>query len=298
MSIAAIDLNLLLVLHTVLAERSVATAAERLHVTPSAISNALARLRAVLGDPLVTRKGRGIVPTPRALELAPVLARVLAELDDAITAAPFDPASCARTFTLALADAGQVTWLPRIAARMAAAMPRARLRAIGIDSLVSLGDLGSSEIDLHIGLRARGPGMRVEPLLEERTVLVARRGHPALRGRLSLRALGALRHVAVELVPGKGFRDVIAAAYARAGVPREVALTVPAFTAAAAVAAATDLVATLPSSLVAAHRELRPVAGPVPAHTVEMALCWHDRTHADPPAVAFRALVRAAVLAG
>src|SRR6266446_3989728 len=79
-SIASIDLNLMLVLHTVLAERNVARAAERLHVTPSAVSNALARLRDVLGDPLVTRKGRGIVPTPRATELAPAIARAIHEL--------------------------------------------------------------------------------------------------------------------------------------------------------------------------------------------------------------------------
>jgi DNA-binding transcriptional LysR family regulator len=70
-SLASLDLNLLLVLDTVLAERSVARAARRLHVTPSAVSNALARLRAALDDPLISRSGRGIVPTPRAAALAP-----------------------------------------------------------------------------------------------------------------------------------------------------------------------------------------------------------------------------------
>src|SRR5882672_2180768 len=93
-SIAAIDLNLMLVLHTVLAERNVARAAERLHVTPSAVSNALARLRHALGDPLVTRKGRGIVPTPRASELAPAIARAVQELEQALFRAPFEPARC------------------------------------------------------------------------------------------------------------------------------------------------------------------------------------------------------------
>src|SRR5258706_9253119 len=98
----------MLVLHTVLAERNVARAARRLHVTPSAVSNALARLRVALGDPLVTRKGRGIVPTPRAAELAPALARAMAELERAIAEVPFEAASSARSFTLAMADAGQV----------------------------------------------------------------------------------------------------------------------------------------------------------------------------------------------
>ncbi|RKH30408.1 LysR family transcriptional regulator [Corallococcus sp. CA041A] len=298
-STAALDLNLLLVLHTVLTERSVVRAAERLHVTPSAISNSLARLRSALGDPLVTRKGRGIVPTPRALALAPAIARGLRELESGLQEAPFEPARCTRTFTLAVADAGQVTWGPRIAARMAGEMPNARLAVVGIASLVALGDLTSSQVDLHIGLAGRGAGLHVEPLLDERTVLVARDDHPGLAKRLSARALGALRHVGVEMVPGKGFRDLVGAAYARAGIRREVAMTVPSFLTAAAIAAATDLVATLPESLVAAQGTrlgVRCVNAPVPAHTVKMALCWHDRTHADPAARYFRQLVRRAVL--
>ncbi|RKG68229.1 LysR family transcriptional regulator [Corallococcus sp. CA054B] len=299
-SIAALDLNLLLVLHTVLTERSVVRAAERLHVTPSAISNSLARLRSVLGDPLVTRKGRGIVPTPRALALAPAIARGLRELESGLHEAPFEPARCTRTFTLAVADAGQVTWGPRIAARMAEEMPHARLSVVGIASLVALGDLTSSQVDLHIGLAGRGAGLHVEPLLDERTVLVAREDHPALAKRLSPRALSALRHVGVEMVPGKGFRDLVGAAYARAGIRREVAMTVPSFLTAAAMVASTDLVATLPESLVAAQGArlgVRGVNAQIPAHTVKLALCWHDRTHADPAARYFRQLVRRAVLA-
>ena len=138
MSLSSLDLNLLLVLDTVLRERSVAKAAQRLHVTPSAVSNSLAKLRAALGDPLVTRRGRGIVPTPRAAELAPALKRALTELDNALAQGPFDAASCSRTFTLALADALQIAWLPGIASALSKRMPQAQLRVIGIDSLLSL----------------------------------------------------------------------------------------------------------------------------------------------------------------
>src|SRR5581483_10397968 len=222
-----LDLNLLLVLDTVLSERSVARAARRLHVTPSAISNALARLRAALGDPLVTRQGRGIVATPRAAELAPALARVMNELERAIAHRPFDAATCTRTFTLAMADAGQVARLPGIASAMARQMPQARLRVVGIDSLLSLGDLGSTEVDLHVGVRATGPGIHAQPLLDEPTVLVARKDHPEHGRRLSRVRLGALRHVAVEMAPGRGIRDPITAAYARARIDRAVAVAVP-----------------------------------------------------------------------
>jgi DNA-binding transcriptional LysR family regulator len=298
MSLASLDLNLLLVLHTVLAERSVARAAERLHVTSSAISNSLARLRAALGDPLVTRKGRGIVATPRAMELAPALARALAELEVAIKSGPFDGASCTRTFTLAVADAGQLAFSARIAALMAKETPFARLRVVGIDSMIALGDLASSEVDLHIGVAASGPGIHVERLFDEQMSLVARTDHSAAGKRLSARELAALRHVGVELVPGKSYRSAVAGAFARAGVERRVAMSVPSFTAAAVIVAGSDLVTALPGSLLAVLGSplgLRTLTIPVPLPAVAMALCWHERTHRDPALRAFRDLVRRAL---
>jgi DNA-binding transcriptional LysR family regulator len=297
-SITSIDLNLMLVLHTVLAERNVARAAERLHVTPSAVSNALARLRGAMGDPLVTRKGRGIVPTPRAIELAPAIARAIRELELALAAAPFDAASCTRTFTVAVADVGQVVWVPRLATAMRRELPLAHLQVVGIDALVSLGDLTSSEIDLHLGVPGKGPGLHVEPLLDEPSVLVARRDHPAFGRKLSRPALAELRHVRVEMVPGKNFRDPYAATYARATLPRHIVMTVPSFSAAAEVVAVSDLVTMLPSSLLAARGTslgLRPLVTSLPPHTTKFAMSWHERTHTDPAARAFRTLVRSIV---
>ncbi|TMA12895.1 MAG: LysR family transcriptional regulator, partial [Deltaproteobacteria bacterium] len=294
------DLNLMLMLHVVLLEQNVARAAGRLHVTPSAVSNALARLRDALGDPLVTRKGRGIVPTPRAIELAPILARTLHDLEAALVTAPFDAARCTRTFTVAVADVGQVAWIPRLAVSMRRELPLAHLRVVGIDSLVSLGDLGSSDIDLHLGIRSKGPGLHVEPLLEDRSLLVARRDHPAAAaGKLSRRALADLRHVRVDMVPGKRFGDPFAATFAQANIPREIVMTMPSFSTAAEVVAVSDLVTMLPSSLFAAKAAslgLRALATPLPAHTTKFAMSWHERTHADTAARAFRALVRRVVV--
>jgi DNA-binding transcriptional LysR family regulator len=298
-SIPAIDLNLVRVLHVVLVEGNVARAAERLHVTPPAVSNALARLRAVLGDPLVTRKGRGIVPTPRALALAPILSRTMSDLEAAFDNAPFDAATCVRSFTLATADVGQVAWVPRISAAMQRELPLAHLRVIGIDSLISLGDLGSPEIDLHVGVPATGRDLHVEPLLDEPSVLVARHGHPSARKKLSRHATGSLRHVRVDMVPSKRFHDPFEKTFARAGVKREIAMTVPSFSAAAEVVAATDLVTMLPGSLLAAKGSslgLRPLVTPLAAHSIRLAMSWHTRTHGDPAAQAFRSLVRRAIL--
>jgi len=194
--------------------------------------------------------------------------------------------------------AGQVTWLPSIASSLSKQMPTARLRVVGVDSLVSLGDLGSTEVDLHFGVRATGPGIHAETLFDERTILVARKNHPECLRRLSRTRLGLLRHVGVEMAPGRGFKDPIAAAYARARTHRTVAVTVPTFVAAAAVAAATELVATLPTSLFAAEGPrlgLVAVKAPVPAYAATMSLSWHERTHTDPAMSEFRALVRRAV---
>lgn len=298
MSISELDLNLLAVLHTVLVERNVARAAARLHVTPSAVSNSLARLRDLLGDPLLTRQGRGLVPTPRALELEPVLSRALNELERAVRGATFDAASCNRVFTLAAADVVQLAWVPRLASAMASALPNAGLRVVGIDALVSLGDLASPEIDVHVGVAGKGPGLHAETLREEPSLLVARRGHPAAARKLTARALGELRHVRVEMVPGKGFKDPFAAAFARAGVQRTVALSVPTFSAAAEVVARTDYVTMIPAPLFAARATplgLRELRVALPTHVTRFSLSWHERTHEDPAARAFRELVRKAV---
>jgi DNA-binding transcriptional LysR family regulator len=293
MSLEMLDLNLLVMLDTVLAERSVARAARRLHVTPSAVSNALARLREALDDPLFTRSGRGIVPTPRALALAPSLARALLDLDQAIHGDGFDLATTDREFTLAIADVGQVVKLPRVVAALAAAMPRARLRVLSIDTLLALGGLAGTEVDVLIGVGEKGPGIHMLPIAEEQIVLVARAGHPRVGSRVTKAQLAALRHVEVQIAPGRGSRP-LAASYASLGITRDIAVVVPIYTAAAAVVAGTDFVASLPASLLdvlGPRLGLRRIATPLPPVKTGINLVWHERTQHDPALRAFRDLI-------
>lgn len=296
-NLSRFDLNLLLVLDAVLTEGGVAKAARRLHVTPSAVSNALARLRLMLGDQLLTRKGRGIVPTPRALELGPILAKGLRDLHDAVRAGGFSPATTTRRFTIALSDVGQAALLPRIVALFLKEMPRARLRAVGIDSLVLLGGLAGPEVDVVIGPEPADGDIHAERLFEQNAVLICREGHPALSKGSDPGSTAGLRHVAIDMAPGQVLRDLAGAAYARAGVVRDVVMTVPTFSAAAAVVSATDLVATVPASLfgvVGPLLRLRTLSAPIPPLPIVTNLCWHERTHADPAAAAFRELVQRA----
>jgi DNA-binding transcriptional LysR family regulator len=296
--LSQLDLNLLVVLETVLAERSVARAARRLHVTPSAISNSLARLRQALGDPLVTRSGRGIVPTPRAATLLPPLTQALREIDRAVHGDAFDPASATGQFTLAMADAGQIVQTARLASDFARLMPRAKLRVVGIDTLLSTGGLGGTEVDVAIAaLQDRAPGVHLRPLYEEHSVLVARRGHSLAGGPVSRRELGALRHVEVHVAPGRGYRE-LASAYARLAIPRDVALVVPSFVAAAAIVGDTDFVATLPASLVERFGDafgIRVLTPSAPRVSIAIHLAWHERTEHDGAMRAFRELVATSV---
>jgi len=292
-SLSGLDLNLLLVLQTVLAERSVVRAARRLHVTPSAVSNALARLRAALDDPLLVRSGRGVVPTPRAAALAPALERALRDLDQAVRGQTFDPATTDRQLTLALADVIQVVKLPAIVRALGTRMPRARLRVLSIDALVASGGLGGTAVDVLVGAGEKGPGVHAQPLYDEQIVLVARARHPAIRRRVTKAQLAVLRHVDVQVSPGLGNQS-LAAAYAAAGIRRDVAFLLPTYTAAAAVVAGTDLVASLPSSLVdvlGPRLALRRIATPLAPIATTINLLWHERTHGDPALRAFRDLI-------
>lgn len=302
MNIAALDLNLLLVLHTVLAERSAAAAARKLHVTPSAVSNSLARLRALLGDPLVVRSGRGLVPTPRALELAPHLRAAVRELERVVAGTErFDPATTTRTFSLALSDAHQICDLPQVARAFAAGMPRARLRVVSVDHFEAAGGLAGGEIDAALAPASEPqPGHHGHHLYEEAGVLLARRDHPAARRPVTREVWAGLRHVDIHLALGRGgIGNRAARAWLAAGkLALDVAVTVPSFVAAAVVAANTDYVVGLPRRLAAALATVAPltelaVAGPPMAFSIE--LVWHERTHHDAGARAFRELVIAAL---
>lgn len=298
MSLSSIDLNLLLVLDTVLTERSVVRAAARLHVTPSAVSNALARLRVLLGDQLVVRRGRGIVPTPRAASLAPSLKRALRDLESAVQTDAFDPLTTTRQFTLAIADAGQISNVPQLVKLIGKELPHARLRTVGIDTYISSGGLAGTEIDVAlIALVDTVPGLHAMPVYTEKSVLTARQGNRAVGSKISREQLARLKHVEIQVAPGRGHQE-LAHAYARLRIERNIAVIVPNFIAAAAIVAETDLVATLPAGLVDLLGErlgLRRIAGPAPAIATQIKLVWHERTNDDPAMRAIREVVVRAV---
>lgn len=299
-NLSALDLNLLLVLHAMLEERSVAKTARRLHVTPPAISNALSRLRDALGDPLFVRSGRGLAPTPRALELAPRLAHAMSELNLVVERAASDPAATTRELTIAMSDADQIAALPSLAAAFSRAMPRARLRVISIDALISGGGLEAGAADCAMGpVESVGANHSLH-LFDEEGVLFARRGHALFKKKFTPELFGALRHVDIQLALGRGgvgnrsARD----AFASAGFQRDIAMTVPSFAAAAMVVGSTDLIGGLPRRVakqLGAAAGLREVKVPMPPLVFRMHVMWHARTDADPVAKRFREVIARAL---
>lgn len=301
MKLSSVDLNLLLVLHTVLEERSVTRAATRLHVTPPAVSNALARLRELLADPLLVRSGRGLVPTPRALELLPALREATAALGRVLEGERFDPATSTRAFALACSDADHLCVVPQVARLFAERLPRAQLRALGIDHLEASGGLEQGDTDVAIApAMPLGPGLHAQPLYRDDAVLVLRGDHPLARGRLTRARFNALGHVDLWLALGKaGVGNRYASAYLREhGLERRIAMVAPSFTAAAAIVAQTDLAAGMPRRVAERFRAmmgLRLLELPAPPMVFQMQLVWHERTHVDAGGRSFRALIREAL---
>jgi DNA-binding transcriptional LysR family regulator len=302
-NLSDVDLNLFAVLSAVLAERSVTRAAKRLHVTPSAVSNSLARLRDLLGDPLVVRSGNGLSPTPRAGELAPVLAGALEQIQGILDSKRgFVPAETTRVFTLAAADGNQVCDVPRVVEAVAIELPRAKLRIVSSDYLASSDGLATGEIDAAFGIGGMplAAGVRSRRLYDEVGALVVRRDHPTVRDQMTPELFNASKHIDVQLVLGRtGVGHEIAdRAWRSRGLSREVALAVPHFVAAAMAAACTDYVAALPSRVA---RVLCPPLGLRIAQptfempTASVTLLWHARTEVDAGAAFFRDLVARAV---
>lgn len=244
MHLWGLDLNLLVVLDVLLQERSVTRAAARLGRTQSAVSHALERLREALGDELLVRDGRRMVPTARALGLAGSLPRALDLLAQGLSApAPFAPGPSDRVFRLAAPDffAGV---LPELLAAIAPVAPRVRVELVAAGK-GALRDVADGRTD---GLIApphfSAEGLRSTPLGASRWAVFGRRDHPAFR-RWSAEAWQSAPHLQVRTMEG-GPGPVDQAA-ARAGLVRTVGAWIPSFAMAPAILARTDLLFTAPA---------------------------------------------------
>jgi DNA-binding transcriptional LysR family regulator len=288
MHLASLDLNLIVALDALLSERSVTRAAERIGITQSAMSHALARLRVVTDDELLVRGSGGMVPTPRALALAPPIRRALDEVHGALRSpAAFDPKTARLRVRVATSDYSELILLPRLMRRLEREAPLVELRILAhIDDAPGL--LSSGEVDLVIApLRHRdnAPGVFAQKLFEESFVCVVRKGHPLADRKLTLTRYTSAAHALIA--PSGQAGSFVDDALAKLGTSRRVALTVPHFLVAPHVVATTDLILTLAARV--ASLLSRPlglvVLEPPPElrlHGFVISALWHERTHGDP----------------
>jgi DNA-binding transcriptional LysR family regulator len=284
MDIAKVDLNLLVVLDALLEQRGVTRAAEQLGLSQPATSAALARLRRLLGDPLFVKAGQEMRPTPRAIELAAPVRRVLGMVrEEILQTAGFDPATSDKTFQLIAPDIAEVILLPRLLARLRERAPGVRIRAQSMPRHAAAQALASGAADLALGYfpDLRRNEFYQQRLFKHRYRCVVRRDHPGFGARMTLRQYLDAPHAVVW---PEGREHLFETYMQSRKLERRVVLELSHFTSLLTLIPSSDLIATVPEDLASffeAHADIRVLDLPLRAPEVEVHQFWHQRLHRD-----------------
>jgi DNA-binding transcriptional LysR family regulator len=276
------DLNLLVTLDVLLTEGSVARAAQRLRLSPSAMSRALARLRETTGDPLLVRAGRGLVPTPRALDLRERVSQLVQDAQAVLRpVAKLDLKRLVRTFTLRASEGFAENFGPALIARAGKEAPGVRLRFVPKPDRDST-PLRDGSVDLETGVvgKTMGPELRTQALFRDRFIGAVRIGHPLSRGDITPSRYAAGLHVLDSRHDlDKGPVDEALKAL---GLEREIAAIAGGFSTALAIARGSDLIASVPERHTGNLRAgMYSFSLPVPTPEITVSLLWHPRLDAD-----------------
>lgn len=292
------DLNLLFTLDVLLQEGSVARAARRLKLSPSAMSRSLARLRKATGDPLLVRAGRGLVASPRAMELRGSVSQLVHAAEAALRPGDtLDLDHLERTFTIRASEGFVENFGARLLACVFRDAPGVRLHFLHKLDKTS-GPLRDGSVDLETGVidKAIGPEVRAQALFRDRYVGVVRVGHPLTRGKVTRTRYAAATHVLVSRRENE--KAHVDDALAELGLKRQIAAIVGGFSAALALAQTSDVVATVHerhtgNMFAGMHAFQLPL--PIPPFTVS--LLWHPRLDGDPAHRWLRGCIREACAA-
>ena len=279
-----IDLNLLLTLDALLSERNVTRAAARLSLSQPAVSAQLNRLRDLFSDPLLVPAQRGMIPTPRALELQDSLHDALEGVRAVVAErARFDPASEDLVVSIAASDYVQYSVLMPLALALKHEAPGIRLAWRMLDGRLLASQVERGEVDLAIMIPETAAGqLRSRKLYDERYVCIARCGHPKVSRSLNLDTFSALDHVVVS-PRGGGFTGPTDAALAARGRSRRVALSVASFLVVPEIVSRSDMIALVPERLVRGiARRVIVMDPPIPIKGFTIGMVWHDRSTAQP----------------
>jgi DNA-binding transcriptional LysR family regulator len=296
MDFHGIDLNLLVAFDALMDERNVTRAAVRVGVSQPAMSAALARLRTLLGDTLFQRSANGLLPTPRARDLAAPIAQALQQIAAAMVEQPaFDPGTASVTFRIGLQDYPTVVLLPGLLAALEHGAPEAALQVTAFDNREAAVDLlDAGLIDVAIGAAPANIDGRIltRPLLRDDFVTIVSRDRIAEGATLDLDRWLKMKHI---LVSPEGQRHgIVDQVLAQQGLHRKLGLTMPQVFAVPPVVARTGMTATILKrvALQAVVREqLRLFAPPVALPEMVFHLVWHRRSDTHPAQQWFRALL-------
>lgn len=285
MHVRGIDLNLLVVLDTILTEGGITRAAQKLNLTQPAISHALGRLRDVFADPLFVRDGRTMRPTPMARSLAEPVRRALRGLELSLTEIEaFDPATSTRRFTIGVRDVLEATVLPPLMRAIQREAPYVELAAVSVPRQEMEAELGSGRVDAALDIRwPTSDAIRRMRISEEALVVIARRRHPVVKRQLDLATFLDQEHIVVSSRrAGAGPLDH---ELARHDLKRKIRLRCQHYFAACRVVAVTDLILTMPEHYARiANKRLPNQILPLPLEvpSLDAYLHWHVDVDRDP----------------
>lgn len=281
-SIARMDLNLFRVFEVVFRERNLTRSAAVLHVSQSAVSHSLARLREHFSDPLFVREGRGVAPTVLAQRLAPGISQSLARLQRSLEGLQdFDPGRDERTFTLSLPEQLEPVLLPPLLAHLRRCAAGCKIRTAGIRWSDLKLELAAGRVDLAVQIaRPTDTNLRQRQLLAEPLCVIA---GPEFAGELTTDRYLASEHIAVaSWRRGLSFEDL---ALGHLGLMRRVVQQCQNYQAASLVVAQSDLLLTMSrrhAELVNVALPNRLLAMPLPLPSIGLSLYWHETAEHDP----------------
>ena len=275
-----LDLNLLRVFDTLMDEKNVSRAAEKLAVTQPAVSGMLTRLRHSLDDQLFIRSQHGIVPTTRANELAGPVKKILRELDAVLEPTLFDPKNAELTLSIAATDYSLRAIVEPCLLALRKQAPKIRISVRWINEHELLEQMERGIVDIALTTPDASPvDLRAKTLFDETYVCVLRDGHPLLKDdSLTIDQFCSIDHAIVSYVGG-AFEGTTDQVLRKLEKQRRVVLSVPSFLSLVDILKTSDLCAVVPKRLIKNVQGLTTVNLPfeVPGFTKIMA--WHERTH-------------------
>lgn len=285
MDIRSIDLNLLVVFDAMARLRSVNKTAEAMGLSQPATSGALARLRLLFDDALFVRAGSQMKPTPRALELAPVVHRVVQTIEaEVLQQAGFDPARADRSFTILTPDIGEVAFLPGVLRRLRQEAPYVRLLAVSKPRAAAAQALESGEAELAVGFfpDLQRAGYFRQALFTTSYACIACARNAGIESRLTLKQYLAARHIVVR---PDGREHMLDRFLEDKGWHRHVTLELSHFMSLVALLPGSDLIATVPQDIATAvgrHVALHEIGLPFRPPEFQVQQYWHRRMQNDP----------------